>query len=148
MRKNIYLKKVLAAALTAAVLMTDHAMVYAAETPDNLQAEMPDELQAQEFPEGADVRNPRFLEETDVWNPKFMEEVPDEDNFLFSQPLIGEEGDKTYVYEDSYGTQLTESAAVRLYNSLIDLTEEKESAVPVSMGTFLTEEGTLSGDAY
>lgn len=127
MKRIIYLKKVFAAVLMTAVLMTDQAVVYGAESVNDLPAQ-------------------EVLEET--WNPKFMETVPDEESLLFSQPVIGRKEDEGYAYKDSYGAQLTEPVAVRLYDSLASLPEEKESDRQISLGTFLTEDETLAGDGY
>lgn len=138
MKRNIYLKKVFAAVLTAAVLMTDQALAYAAEPAGDLSVQ-------------------RVSEEKDttpavqsVWNPKFMEEVSneEEERLFFSQPVIGRENDEGYVYRDSYGAQLTDPVAVRLYDSLTSMSEEKESDRRISLGTFLTEDETLAGDRY
>lgn len=100
------------------------------------------------------------LSASESWIPKYAENVYKEDIFDFQQPRIGQE-DENYVYQDSYGSQLTDETAQAFYQALKSSLEkllspeesspkepsdESEENPALSLGTLITPSQELEYD--
>lgn len=79
------------------------------------------------------------------WQPVYEGTAFDAESFLFEQDVIGfpEEEGEVWEYEESYGKQLSGTAAGALYEALLTSFEGDEEAVLVELEGFLTEDADV-----
>lgn len=163
-----FCKRLLTAALAAAIFMTDQSISYAVEmqgpeespvseespgpegnlTPEEILkeegtpvSEKPSD--AQEEPEESE-----FLGQ-EVWNPVFMDSAGEEELFWEQSPLnVNEE--ETYIYDGSYGKQLDGTLAGELYKQLTEKADDggTQETAAVSLGSLYTPSDQLAGEDY